>query len=103
MPIITINTQGSALDWAARGVNRIAQNVLNLISTWRYEVAYNRTLGIDPSIIDKPAPVAAALYTAEVYKLVQEYEPRARVSSVRYNGITPDGNIDAEVVIEIDG
>lgn len=93
-------SQGIAFDWTAKGGDRRAQNVLNLITTWRYEVAYNRVMGLNPEILDKPPAVAAAMYTAEVYRLIQEYEPGVVVKSVKVRGITPDGEIDAEVVIE---
>lgn len=99
--MITIDTsQEMRLDWAARGSQRRAQNVLNLITTWRYEVAYNRIMGLNPEILDKPLAIAAAMYTADVYRLIQEYEPGVRVKSVKVNSITSDGEIDAEVVIE---
>jgi phage baseplate assembly protein W len=91
----------AALDWAAAGVARIAQNVRNLISTFRYEVAYDRTLGIDPALLDKPAETAAAQYIAEVYRVVSLYEPRAMVKDVRFTGVDTDGNMQFQVVVEI--
>ena len=101
MPTVILNTKSAVLDWSAKGAARIAQNVQNLISTVRYEVAYNRTMGINPDIFDSPAPTAAALYAADVYRLGQEYEPRAQVKSVKSLGISSEGDIEAEVVIEV--
>lgn len=89
------------LNWAAKGAERILQNVLNLISTWQYEVAYNRVKGIDPSILDKPVDVAAALYIAEVYRVVSEYEPRATVKEVLFSGVDNEGHMQFKVVVEI--
>lgn len=94
-------TQEINLNWAAKGGQRKAQNVLNLLNTWRYEVAYNRIMGMNPGMVDKPAPIAAALYTADVYRLIQEYQPDVTVKSVNVRGINEDGQIDAEVVIEV--
>ena len=100
--MITIDTSlGINLDWTAKGAQRKAQNVLNLLNTWRYEVAYNRIMGLNPEMVDKPAPIAAALYTADVYRLVQDYAPGVTVKSVNFKGINEDGQIDAEVVIEV--
>jgi len=100
--IIEIDTSKPVqLNWDASGIERIAQNVRNLISTWRYEVAYNRTLGIDTSILDKPADVAAALYIAEIYRLISDYEPRATVKEVQITGINDEGNMQFRVVIEV--
>ncbi|EGW39156.1 hypothetical protein [Desulfosporosinus sp. OT] len=98
----TIDTsEGINLDWTAKGVQRKVQNFVNLISTWRYDVAYNRIMGINPVLIDKPASLAAALYTADVYRLAQDYAPDVTIKSVNVKGISSDGDIDAEVVIEI--
>lgn len=100
--LIEIDTSKSVpLDWSAGGVDRIAQNVKNLISTWRYEVAYNRTLGIDPEIMDKPSDVAAALYAAEVFRIVADNEPRATVKEVKYIGVDDSGNMHFKVVIDV--
>ena len=58
----TIETlQGNALDWNAKGDKRILQNIRNLLTTWRYEVAYDRTKGLDPSILYLPKEDARAL------------------------------------------
>lgn len=88
-------------NWSAKGPERILQNVFNLLNTWRYEVAYDRTLGMKTNILDKPQDVAVAAYTAEVYRLVSEYEPRARVKEVQFVGINDEGNMEFKVVLEI--
>jgi len=90
------------LDWAAKGVDRILQNVLNAISTFRYEVAYARTRGMDPAIQDRPAPIAAKLYASEIYRVVPEEEPRATVQEVQPIGIDEEGNLQFKVVIDIE-
>lgn len=99
--LVTINTENFALDWTASGINRIAQNVFNLISTFKYEVAYDRTLGIDSSFLDKPLPILIAQATAQVYDIVAEREPRATVKSVDFISIDNDGNLQLKVVIDI--
>jgi phage baseplate assembly protein W len=89
------------IDWSARGDQRIVQNVWNLINTWQYEVGYNRIKGMNPAILDKPAPVASTLYIAEVFRVVGQYEPRAKVQEVRFIGVDNEGNMQHEVVIEV--
>jgi len=96
-----IDTSDSNLNWNAKGNERIAQNVRNLLRTWRYEVAFDRTRGLEPSILDKPLNEAIALYTAEVYRVVQDYEPNAQVKSVQFIGLDDEGNLQFRVVIEI--
>lgn len=89
------------LNWSAKGNERIIQNVQNIISTFLYEVAYNRGMGINPQILDKPADVAVNEYVAELYRVVPDYEPRAEVKDVRISGIDDEGNIQFKVVINI--
>jgi phage baseplate assembly protein W len=89
------------LNWAAKGDQRVLQNIRNLMSTWRYEVAYDRTKGLDPAILDKPLEDAVVLYTAEIYRLIETYEPSALVRSVTFAGVDSEGNITLKVVIEI--
>lgn len=62
------------LNWNAQGDERILQNVVNLINTWKYEIAYNRQKGMETSTIDRPHDVAAALYVSEVFRVVGQYE-----------------------------
>lgn len=98
----TIDTENTVkLNWAAKGAERIIQNVYNLINTWKYEVAYHRTMGMSTAFLDKPYNTAAALYVSEVYKIVSAYEPRAEVKDVKISSIDNDGNIGFKVVIEI--
>lgn len=89
------------MDWNSKGDKRVVQNVQNLLSTWRYEVAYDRTKGLHPAILDLPQNDAIALYTAEVYRLVETYEPRATVVSVNFVQVDPEGNIQLKVVIDV--
>lgn len=99
--LVTINTNNKNVDWASKGVNRIAQNVFNLISTYKYEVAFDRTLGIDRSFIDKPLPIAISEATVQIYNIVAEREPRATVESVDFLFLDDKGNLNFKVVIEV--
>ncbi len=101
MEIILDTSKPYALNWAAKGIERIAQNVFNLFNIWRYEVAYDRTKGLDTAILDMPAKKASAKFIAELYRIVPLYEPRAKVKSVSYLGVDRDGNIQHRVVIEV--
>lgn len=91
----------SALNWRASGNERIIRNVLNLIRTFRYDVGYDRTRGIDPSVVDKPLEEAAMVYISEIYRVVELYEPRVTVKEVRFTGADTEGNMQFRVVIEI--
>jgi hypothetical protein len=99
---VTIDTtQPQEINWGANGVARVAQNVLNLISTRRYEVAYDRLMGLDPDLIHKPVDQLIALATSEIIDLISTREPRATIKTVEVLGVDSNGDIQAKVVIEI--
>ena len=101
MSSYTIDTSDPNLDWQASSDERIIQNVLNLIRTFRYEVGYDRTRGINPDVVDKPLQEAIALYTSEIFRVVDLYEPRATVNSVKFIDVDSEGNMQFKVAIEI--
>lgn len=94
-------SQPLKLNWSAKGVNRVVQNVWNLINTWQYEVAYNRTMGLEPGILDLPMDKSINKYISEVYRVIADYEPRAQVKEVKFTGIDDEGNMQFKVVVEI--
>jgi hypothetical protein len=98
--LIEINNDFN-IDWTAKGINRIAQNVFNLLTTWKYEVAYDRTLGIDGTFRDKPFQEAISQATAQIYDIVAEREPRAIVKNVEYKSVDDAGNLEFRVVIDV--
>ena len=98
----TIETlKENSLDWNAKGELRVLQNIKNLITTWRYEVAYDRTKGMNPSILYLPKDDAIALYTAEIYRLIETYQPDVEVVSVDFLKVDEEGNMDFKVVVEL--
>lgn len=70
------------IDWNAKGNERKAQNVANLINTYRYEIAYDRTKGMDPEIIDKPLHQMVNKFSSEVYRLISVYQPNVTVTEI---------------------
>jgi len=98
---INTNELGSP-NWSARGRERIVQNVKNLISLTRYEVAFDRTLGLTADIVDRPALQAESLLAAEIAALLKRSEPRAKLASVTCTERTADGILNFKVVISVD-
>lgn len=96
-----INTVNNNINWNATGIERKLQNISNLINTWRYEVGYDRTKGLNPEILDKPALDSIPLYTAEIYRIVETYEPGVKLISVNPTTVDEFGNINFKVVVEI--
>jgi phage baseplate assembly protein W len=90
-----------SIDWAAKGADEIVQNVFNLLNTGKYEVAYDRTLGISRDFVDMPLTEAVALVTAQIYDVIAEREPRANVEEVTFTGVSDTGDLNFKVVIEV--
>lgn len=89
------------INWNAKGSARILQNVVNLLNTYRYEVAYARTIGIDLKWKDRPSREAAAILANDIINLISTKEPRAKVRKVEYLGTTATGDLSMKVVVEI--
>lgn len=98
---ITNDNDNSNLLWKAKGTDRIIQNVKNILNTYKYEVAYNRNLGISPDIIDKDVETMKSIIMQDLFDNVKQYEPRAKLRAVDIKEITPDGAISAVITIEI--
>lgn len=100
MKYVIDTSKQQPLNWSAKGQERIVQNVLNLINTFKYEVAYDRLLGLSPDLIDKPLIQVKGLLTAEIIEQVERFEPRATIGDVEIsaNGM---GDIIIKVSIEI--
>lgn len=101
MEITIQSSDAPAVDWGATGTDEIAQNVFTLINTYKYEVAYDRTLGIRRDFVDQPLPVAIPLAIAQIYSVIEEREPRAKVKDVSFLSVDKDGNMAFKVVIDI--
>ena len=100
--IVTIdNSKEFVLDWSAKGNDRIIQNIYNILNTYKYEVAYNRDLGISPDIIDKDIETMKSMITEELFDNIKKYEPRATLKAVNVKTITEHGEVIAEIKIEI--
>ncbi|WP_051585901.1 hypothetical protein [Caldanaerobius polysaccharolyticus] len=100
--LVTIDTSNiSNINWSTSGTDRVIQNVINIIKTFKYEVAYDRTMGLTGKFIDKPLDEAIALATAEIIEVITEREPRAAVKEVNFTGLNDDGNMSFEVVVDV--
>lgn len=96
------DNNSSNLPWGkAKGKDRIVQNVKNILNTYKYEVAYNRNLGISPDIIDKDVETMKSIIMEDLFDNIKQYEPRAKLKAVEIKEITSDGAISAAITIEI--
>lgn len=99
--IYTVNSSNSNINWNASGHERIIQNVINILNTVRYEVAYDRVMGRDSNNLDGNFKGIESLLIAETYDLIDEYEPRAKIENV-YISQLQTGEINIKVVVEIE-
>ena len=72
----------------ASGNGEPMQCVTNLLQITRGECPYDRIKGMDPTLIDRPAEIAAPLMQAEAKWLIETYEPRVNADDININGIT---------------
>lgn len=91
------------INWRAKGAQRIAQNVQNLLNTVKFEIAYSRNKGRSGDEIDMNFEEMKNLVIAETYEIVEEYEPRAEVLDVEVISADAKGEIAIKVVLEIEG
>lgn len=66
----------------ASGNNNIVVCIGNILKTVRGEVPYERLLGLDPDLIDKPSAYAAVDLTEDIEWLLRTYEPRANIDTI---------------------
>ena len=78
----------------------VLQNVLTLCSTQKFSVPMDRELGLDFSFVDQPVNRARALFTQEVIMAVRQFEPRAEVTRVEFQG-DYDGGVWPRVWLKI--
>lgn len=81
--------------------DRIVQNIRNILNTYKYEVAYNRDLGISPDIIDKDSETIKSMIMSDLFDNIKKYEPRATLKAVDITEISTDGKITATIKIEV--
>ena len=95
------STTATGLNWCARGNERIIQNIRNILSTYKYEVAYMRGFGMSADAIDKPLEEMRSIITEDLFDNIKAYEPRAKLKAVTIKEINEDGGVVAVVQIEI--
>lgn len=96
--------QGGAplqIDFAARGILEVLQNLKVLMLTPIGSQMLDRTLGLDLSFIDKPIPQAQAMIVSEIVDKVPRFEPRVQVSDVAFPpSNAADGNMLVAMTID---
>lgn len=99
MAIYTIRTD-QEINWGAKGIERILQNIVNLLNTTRYEVAYDRVMGTNQDNVDLPNDKIIGEIISETYDLIENYEPRANIIEVEV--LQKNDSLIRKVVLSIE-
>ena len=95
-------TLGGAVDFAPKSeTTEILQNVRTILNTRLGTVPLARDFGISWEHVDKPLPVAKSIMQGVVIDAIEEFEPRAKVEKVTFEGDGADGILRPSVVISI--
>lgn len=77
----------------------ILQNVLLIVSTRKGTVPMYREFGIAQNFVDRPQAVAQTLAAAEIREAVAEFEPRAKLTDIRFEH-DPSGK--TAIILEVE-
>lgn len=79
---------------------KVIQNVKTLLTTMKYTVPLDRNIGLKADALDEPMPVAMAKLSSDIIEAINQYEPRAKIKQVLFNG-DGDGKLIPTVRIEL--
>lgn len=100
--IIDVEAELGSVDFAPGSVlEEVLQNVRTILTTRKGSVPMDRAFGIDGDVVDLPSAVAQAKLASEIVATVSEYEPRAKVERVLYEGNETDGFLRAKVRVNV--
>ena len=85
----------------ANELEEIAQNILMIITTQKFTAPLDRGFGLSVTQLDDPISASQAKLTAEIVAAVKEFEPRARVTNVFFNGDFSGGKLNIRVQFEL--
>lgn len=70
----------------ATTAEEVLRNVAIILATARGSVPLYRDFGVSQDYLDKPLPTAEAMLISSVKEAVEDYEPRASILDIRFNG-----------------
>ena len=73
------------IEIGATGRREIIQNVNTILSTIKGTVPLDREFGISGEYLDKPLPIAMAMYAADIVAEVEKQESRVKVTQVAWD------------------
>lgn len=64
----------------------ISQNIITILTTSKYSVPLDREFGLNMQLVDMPQTTVKALISNEIVEAIEKYEPRVKVTQVRFTG-----------------
>ena len=86
MPEYEVASDLTQIDFGATGVTEILQNVRMILASPEFSCPMDRDFAWNPGILDAPINIARAKMTARITDAIKEYEPRAHVLSIAFQG-----------------
>ncbi len=78
----------------ATGVEKVLQNIRNILATTRGEVPLKRDFGLDSNLIDRPINLIKAPLINDIIEQINKWEKRAKVKKIKF-----DNDIDGKLII----
>ena len=102
MQVVDITADlGEVIIFPKNELEEVIQNVKTIITTLQGSVPLDRDFGIDLTVIDKPVNVIRPLLVKEIKEKIEQYEPRAKLVSIDWNGEGLQGVITPTVRVAI--
>jgi len=82
-------------------LDEVIQNIRTILATPVESVPLDRGLGVLGGALDMPLPAARARLTRDIVEAVAEYEPRAEVTGVSFDGDALTGELVPMVTFKL--
>lgn len=80
----------------------ISQNIRLLLTADKYSIPLAREMGMKRDYLHRPQQVAEMLMVQDIYDLVEQYEPRAKITNIETVGGNEDGSLKILLEVEVD-
>ncbi len=88
------------IEIGASNLKEIIQNVRIIVGTKKGDVVLDRDFGVD-GIVDLPQIAAKMRFEAEIVDAIEKYEPRVRVTYIKWKEINTDGEMQPVIGLEV--
>lgn len=102
MQIIDVTAELEGVSFApGNELEEILQNVRTILTTMKGSVPLDRDFGLDGSVLDRPVNALRTVLTTNIIEVVEQYEPRVKVTQVSFSGNADEGVVIPTVRVVI--